>query len=200
MNSRVKEWQVMNGDARQRWIAILRNPDAYDRAEVFEALFKFYHAPMPGDEELIYPLLEYEDPWVAAQALYALCEVYDRRNELRDLIFQWSFGDPRDLMELPIQCEAIERLADLAVDGDREAYDRIWEIAEDPTIDEIPRERAWKCLAELHQVPWSDEYLDEMIDHPFSEASEEIRNRIREAIRQSGGWEALSRGKKKTDG
>lgn len=187
----------MTHSSRQRWEEVLKHYFDYDPSEVFEALFKLHHDPMPGDEELIYPLLQHEDPWLVAQALYALCEVYDHRQELRDLIFQWSLGDPRDLMEMPLQCGAINRLADLAADGDREAYERLWEIAEDVRMAAVARERAWAKLAQLHDVEWSDRDLEEMIDNPFSEASERIRERIRKEIRQKGGWESLQRASKK---
>jgi len=185
----------MNTSSRKQWIRILRNPEAYDGHIVFEALFKLYHDPEPGDEELIYPLLRHEDGMVVAWALYALCNVYEHRHELRDLIFEWSLGDPRDCMEMPIQCMALEQLAYLALEGDREAHDRLWEVAENAEIHEVPRHRAWSCLARLYQEPWIDSDMDEMIDNPFSEASEKIRQRIRDAARQKGSWNWLMRAK-----
>jgi hypothetical protein len=183
----------MYESSRKKWIQILRKHDNYPANKVYEALFKLHHDPSPGDEELIYPLLEHKDPYVAKQALYALFEVYEHRKELRDIIFRLSLGDCRDECEMPLQCQAIYLLSELAASGDREAYERLWEIAEDPSMHESPRTRAWHELAKLHAVEWSDRDLEELIDDPFGEASEAIRHRIREAIRQQGGWEALER-------
>ena len=172
---------------RQRAIEVIKNRGHYTATELYKAVFDLYHNPKYGDEDLLYPLLEHEDNWVAAGALYALCEVYGHRNQLRHLIFRLAHGDPRDVGDNQLQFQALCLLGSLAKEGDQDACDELWAVAENPTVNEFGREEAWYQLAALHGVQWNDGWTEEMIGNPVGEASEHIRQQIRREIERRGG-------------
>ncbi|GAB6188005.1 hypothetical protein [Thermopirellula anaerolimosa] len=177
----------MTDSVRQRAIEVIRNRDQYTATELYKAVFDLYHNPKYGDEELLYPLLDHKDNWVAAGALYALCEVYGHRNQLRRLIFRVADGDPRDEGDNQLQFQALCLLGSLAKDGDQNACEKLWAVAEDPAANEFGRREAWYQLATLHGIEWQGWWTDEMVLRPFSGATEQIRQQIRQEILRRGG-------------
>lgn len=177
----------MTDSVRQRAIEVIRNRDQYTPTEVYKAVFDLYHNSEYGDEELLYPLLEHEDNWVAAGALYGLFEVYGCRKELRDLVLRLADGDPRDVGDNQLQFTALLLLADLAQRGDQQAYEKLWAVAENPAVNEFGREQAWYRLAALHGIDWQEGWTEEMVLRPLSEVTEQIRQQIRQEILRRGG-------------
>ncbi|GIW99521.1 MAG: hypothetical protein KatS3mg111_2854 [Pirellulaceae bacterium] len=171
---------VSTPEQRRRGLQVLKNPAAYSDTEVHNAVLDVRRRPEPGDEKLLLPLLEHADAMVVAAVLYSLTHVYGTVEQYRDLIMKLAQGDPRDCMEMPIQSSAISDLAELA-QHDREALDLLRRIAEDSGTAEVPRQRAWFCLAGLFNVPWSKEDSEAMIWDPDSQRSEQAKARVREA-------------------
>jgi len=176
-------------EVRKKAIAVLTNPGEHTDTEVHNAVIDLRRNPKQGDDKLLIPLLEHKDPMVAAASLYALTHIYGKVSDYRDLIMKLARGDSRDYMEMPLQSEAIEDLAELAKD-DKEALFILWKIAESSSTSECPRSRAWLCLARLAGEEWSlreyDKYAEIMIGDPESQEAEQIRQRVREAAKRQG--------------
>ena len=181
---------AVNEAVRERAIEILHSPSMHPDLEVYKAVIDLRRNPKRGDESLLTPLLYHHDAMVVAATLYALTHIYGNVEEYRDLIMELARGDPRDYMEMPLQSEAIECLAELAEAGDREALTLLWRLAESKSTSECPRARAWYCLARLAGDNWSfdeyDKYSEVMIMCPESEEAEQIRHEVREAAKKKG--------------
>lgn len=166
---------------RQQAIATITDYRNQNRSDLLKAIFDLRHDARSDDKSVLYPLLEYSDDGIVASALYSLFEVYNERSELLPLIQKLAWGDDRDCGEMPIQSMAISILSRLAK-ADSQFISQIWEIAEDPSISECSRERAWQELADIFGVEWNPSNTAEMIMDPESEASEAIRKQIRDAM------------------
>ena len=181
---------AVNEAVRERAIEILHSPSMHPDLEVYKAVIDLRRNPKRGDESLLTPLLYHHDAMVVAATLYALTHIYGSVEDYRDLVMDLARGDPRDYMEMPLQSEAIECLAELAGAGDQKALTLLWRLAESKSTSECPRARAWHCLARLAGDNWSfdeeDRYLDAMILYPESEEAEQIRQKVREAAKKKG--------------
>lgn len=166
---------------RDMAIVVIGESAQRSHTDLHNAILDLRRNPTRGDESLLYRLLDHEDAMVVSATLFALCEVYGQREQLKNVICQLAAGDERDSFEMPIQTTAISQLATLAR-KDQQALQQLVAIAENPKVSETPRKRAWHYLAELHGIPWTREDGDEMLISPESIASETIRNRIRTGI------------------
>ncbi len=171
---------ITSSNVRDRAVGILQQVSQHSRLEVYCAVVDLRRNPESGDERLLIPLLDYDDEMTVAATLFALTHVYGTPEAYRDLVFRFADGDPRDTGEMPIQTAAIERLKSLAT-NDREALNKVWELAENSAVAECPRACAGRCLSKLVDVQWRREYTEAMIWDPESQESEKIRERIRAA-------------------
>jgi len=181
---------TINEDVRKKATEVLKNVNSHTDTEVHNAVIDLRRNPKRGDEVLLVPLLEHHDAMVAAAALYALTHIYGNPENYRDLIMKLSQGDPRDYVEMPLQSEALEDLAELASHGDQEALELLWKVAESPSTNVSAELTAWSCLARLAGEEWSlrefDKYAEIMIGDPESQEAEQIRQRVREAAKRKG--------------
>jgi hypothetical protein len=174
---------------RERALRILQHAQEYPESDVVGAIIRLRrHDPQRGDEEYLYPLLDHQDSYIVKEALYALAMVYGHLREMRNLVFQYSYPDQRDQMEMPLQCQAIQLLSELAAQGDEEAYGRLWEIAEDTNQANAPRVTAWEQLAELHAIIWP-RCFSEVMTNIHSPLSKKLRRWLRKQILQRGDWQ-----------
>lgn len=167
---------------RELVLRILKESGQHDRADLLKALYDIRYNTGDGDEAVLYPLLDHPDDGVVASALFTLWHSYDVRAEMSPTIRRLAWGDDRDQMDMPIQTMAITLLSEIAK-SDSAALAELTAIAEDTKTSDIPRNRAWHCLADHFGVEWLSDYSDEMIMTPESDKSEEIRQIIRRAIR-----------------
>jgi hypothetical protein len=166
----------------QRALGVIRQHKRHDRADLLKAIFDVRHDAMPGDETLLYRLLdESGDDGVVASALDALFEVFGQETRLTPLIQKLAWGDNRDCGEMPIQCLAICLLARCA-NSSPELLLQIRAIGENQEMAECPRKEAWQQLASVFGVDWFRDWTAEMIMDPTSDKSEQIRIRIRAAM------------------
>ncbi len=171
----------MSSEARERALRTLRDHENRSHSAIHNAIVDLRRNAELGDERILHPFLNHYDPMVVAATLYTLFEVHNQQRALRPLIEKLAGGDARDDMEMPIQCMAISCLADFGAE-DAAAVDRLLEVGESQVASEAPRERAWYELARLYGVELQRDALEEMLQHPQSEASEGICERIRKAI------------------
>src|SRR5262245_29784776 len=171
----------MDNSTRERAIAIIRDCANRQRGDLLKAVFDLRHNALPGDERLVYPLLDHPDDGIVASALYSLVEVHGQLSHLVKRVYDFAWGDPRDSGEMPIQSEAIRILAECAK-ADLAVAAELCRIAEDENVSDVPRKDAWQFLAGLFGVEWLPSYSTEMIMNPMSQQSEEIRTRIRQAV------------------
>lgn len=172
----------MGEDIRRQAISVIQSAKDRSRSELLKALFDLRHNAERGDETMLYPLLEHADDGVVASALYSLYWVHDQKRQLRKTIGRLAWGDPRDVEDMPIQTRAINLLGDYAR-ADPVAHQELERIAECVDIVDVPRKAAWHVLADIHGIEWARADTEEMIARPDSEKSEQIRERIRRAIR-----------------
>jgi hypothetical protein len=169
---------------RENILRILKESGQHDRAELLKALYDIRYNTGDGDEALVYPLLDHPDDGVVASVLFTLWHSYDVRGDIAPTIRRLAWGDDRDQMDMPIQTMAITLLSEIAK-SDSAALAELRAIAEDASTSDIPRKRAWQCLAELFGVEWLSGYSEEMIMTPDGTKSEEIREIVRRAIKNS---------------
>jgi len=175
---------MTNTDAvREKAIRTITDAANRSELEVHNAVIDLRRNAERGDEEMLWPLLDYDDDMVVAATLFALFHVFGQKSDLKDLIFKLAAeGDPRDIGIMPIQCEALRILASLAK-SDTNALATLRQVAENTSAADTTKECAWRELAELHGLEWSDKYSGSLIGDPESAESERIRERIRAAIR-----------------
>lgn len=167
---------------REESIRILNAPGKNSSISIYKAVIDIRrNNPMPGDLEILLPLIDYHDDMVVAEVLYSLTHVYGSVEDYRDLVFKLSDGDGRDTGEMPIQTEAIECLSLLA-NNDNNAYNQLLKISESNSTAECPRSRAWKCLARLAGCEWKEDFSAAMIMDPGSDKSNAIRAKVRMAL------------------
>ncbi len=172
----------MSNEIRKKALYILENyENASSTTQIHNAVIDLRRNAIVGDERVLYAFLEHHDAMVVSATLYTLFEVHSQQQKLRELVEEMAGGDPRDDMAMPIQTTAITLLARFGKD-DAPALKRIVEIAERKEKNESADACAWLELSTMHGVEWSGKYTDELMMNPESEASEQIRNRIRGAI------------------
>jgi hypothetical protein len=172
----------MSEDIRKRALRILNNQENESHTSIHNAIVDLRRNALKGDERYLYTFLNYDDAMVVAATLYTLFEIHNQKVELRDLIEKLAVGDVRDDMEMPIQSMAISLLSRYGI-KDTAAIALLLEIAESQHIAEVPRKNAWQKLAEIYNVDWSRQDADNMILYPESDASEQIRKRIKNAMK-----------------
>lgn len=173
---------------REQAIKVIKNRDRYSASDLYKAVFDLYHNSKEGDEELLYPLIEHEDNWVAAGALYGLFEVYGYSKELRRLVLRLADGDSRDVGDHQLQFTALSLLVKLAKEGDREAEDKLWEVAYNSNMPSSVTCEAWYRVAEVHGIEWKQGWTEQLVDDSFGQAANEIREHIQQEILRRGGW------------
>lgn len=165
---------------RQRLLDTLENYEHHNDTELLKALYDIRYNTGAGDEVYIFRLFAHQSDAVVASALFTLWHAYGLRDAIAPLIKKFAWGDVRDCMEQPIQSMAVTLLVELAK-SDPSAYDEVRAIAEDASVGECPRNRAWQGLAEIHGVEWLPRYSNEMLESPDSMESEQIRVLVRNA-------------------
>lgn len=166
---------------REQTLKILRNHAAESTSELLKALYDIRYTLEIGDEESVFPLLNNPNDSVAASALFTLWYPFSCRDVIEPIIRKWARGDARDVMDMPIQCMAIGLLSELAR-TDNACLTQLVAIAEDQSQSDMPRLKAWECLAEHFQVNWLGGYTTAMIFDPHGAAIEDIRELIRHAM------------------
>lgn len=166
-------------------INVIKSRDTAHPIDLYKAIFALQRDPKPHDESLLEPLLNEKDEMVVSATLFALVNIYDQAKLLKEQILQMSKGDERDTGEMPIQAQAIESLAVLA-EREPELRGKLLEIAEDESMAEAPRARAWQCLARLADLPWSRKFTEDLIFSPDSKLAEQIKEPIRHALKLRG--------------
>ena len=171
----------MSMSVRQNAIGILTMPNEHPPLSVHNAVIDLRRNPEAGDDQLLRKYLDYPDDMVVSAVLFALIHVYEAVPELLELLLRFADGDSRDNGEMPIQTQAVEGLA-LCSRENSKALSKLLSVANNTRTPEVPRARAWKCLADLFGVPWQREYSDTMIWDPESEKSVAIRKEVLSAI------------------
>ena len=174
----------MSNTIRERALRVLNNHESAAHTAIHNAVIDLRRNAESGDERILRPFLSHPDPMVVGATLYTLFEVHNQRDVLRPMVERFAGGDPRDDTEMPIQTMAISLLS-MFGNRDAPAIARLLEIAENRETADAPRKRAWQKLAELFNIDWSRSDTDEILRCPESDASEQIRSRIRKAIREA---------------
>lgn len=173
---------AINHLQRAEIVRVLKEAAYHDRAAILKALYDIRYNTGDGDEEILFPLFDHPDAGVVASALFTLWHSYDVRSTLEPMIRRFAQGDDRDEMDMLIQTMAIALLAEIAK-SDSMALEQLKSLAEDIKTHYMPRLEAWQCLAEHYGVEWLSDFTEEMIMRPESEECEEIREKIRRAMR-----------------
>lgn len=167
-------------DPRPSVIDALRDYRELDSRYLLPAIYVLREHPAPGDEALLYPLLDSTDDDVVAEALYTLCVYYEQFERLRPFIVQAAFGDPRDPDGFTIQRTAIELLGRLA-SHDQQALEVLWQVAENRKTSPYALADVWEWLAKHYRVPWSSKDYKLILWLGLTQETEPIRARIRKA-------------------
>lgn len=173
----------MSNQVRERALRVLEeHENASSSTQIHNAVIDLRRNAEKGDEKILYPFLDHPDAMVVAATLYTLFDVHSMKHQLRGLVEKLVGGDPRDDMAMPIQTTAISLLARFGRE-DASAVNMIALIAEQEMKNDAVDACAWKELAEMHGLEWLGKYTDELMMNPDSVESEEIRNRVRNAMR-----------------
>jgi len=174
-------------DPRKTYLDNIHNRESLPTHVVVSAVQGLFRVADRGDEKYLMPLLDSGDKAIASAALSTLRIHWSEMPHLMDRIVEFASEYPHNDEENILQLSAIRAIEEYAISNDSMVL-RLVEIAE--RYRELPdsfeahqaNAAAWEALANLtgEKITGKDDI--ELTWNIHGEASEKIRERIRESI------------------